>query len=513
LHLGNYSVIAVTSDLKIEQLVKEIIQQSKQQIILEVPENTPLLTNEINLRLIKFYAEDEAKELIINTVDPYLVALAQRLGISTIRERNLDVPALAETAAASTQNSSDSASVPVVAAKPKKRRKAYRWKHHGFLPAVVAALASLLIGLWFFFQPQVVVVVYPKEQKLNFGAKVITSPKYRDSDILMSKIPAKKVDKINEFQLETVTTGTKVIGVTPATGSVVLLNYSKQPVVIPKGTLVSSASNVKFRIVKNVLVPRKVTQFRYGIPVGEEYGKVEVTVRAVESGTRGNQPAKSITKLEGKLKNNIQVVNLKSTFNGTDRRVAVVAQADLNKGNDEAIRQMRLAAPDEMASLVGEDYLFFPELVEVKVLKLQSVPPLGSEATTVKTDLKYRATIVAPSRAGIHKYLSNQLDGHLPPNFAADNGAVKLVSAQVLSADSQAIRLHLVGTANLRGILSAEKIRALIKGKSIGEAKKLLTQQNEVADFKIETKDSRRSTIPRFNFQIKLLFPAGTNAR
>lgn len=151
--------------------------------------------------------------------------------------------------------------------------------------------------------------------------------------------------------------------------------------------------------------------------------------------------------------------------------------------------------------------------MEVKVLELQTLPPLGNEAAAVKTTLKYRVTVVAPSRTGIHKYLNSQLDGHLPPNFAAANGSVKMVSAQVLAADSGIIRLHLVGTANLRGILSAAKIRALIKGKSIGEAKQLLTKQNEVADFKMEFKDPHLLTIPRFDFQIKLLFPAGTNAR
>jgi hypothetical protein len=507
--LSTHGVIIVKPDLKIEQLVKEIIQHPQKQIILEVPENTALLTNEINLRLIKFYAEDETKELIINAVDPQLVALAQRLGISTIRERNLDVPSLGEVAA-SAQTSCETGLISVAAVKTKKKRKkAYRWKRHGFLPAVVAALVTLIIGVWFFYQPKVLVAVYPKVQKLNFGAKVTISPEYQETDISKGKIPAKMVDKTTEFQIETVTTGSKVIGVTAATGSVILINRSQQPVVIPQGAIVSSANGVKFKVGKNILVPRRMTRLRYGIPVGEEYGKVEVPVTAVENGTKGNKPAKTITKVEGRLQNFIQVVNLKPTVNGADRRFAVVTQADLDKGTAEATRQMRLAASGELAALVGEGYLFFPELVGVKVISLQNSPTLGSEAAAVKTTVKYRANVITPAMVGIRKYLTNRLDGNLPPNFTATNDAVKLVSAQVLTSGPRSAQLHLVGTAKLRGILSPDKIRSLIKGKSISEAKKLLMQQSEVAEFTIEPKDPRRSTVPRFGFQIKLLFPAG----
>jgi hypothetical protein len=509
-------VITVKPDLKIEQLVKEIIRHSQKQIILEIPENTALLTNEINLRLLKFYAEDEEKELIINAVDPQLVALAQRLGISTIRERNMDGPDLAEDAVGTQKADTADANelIPVAPVKShKKRRKTYHWKHNGFLPAVVAALSTLLVGLWLFLQPKVLVTVYPKVQQLNFGAKVTISPEYRDEEILSGKIPAQTVEKTTEFQIETVTTGSKVIGITPATGSVILINHSKQPVVIPRNAIVSGPNGVKFKIGKNVLVPAKITRFRYGIPVGEEYGKVEAPIRALENGARGNQPPKTITKLEGKMQNQIQVINFKPTVNGTDRRVAVVTQADLDKGTAEATRQMRLAAADELESLAGAAYLFFPELVRVKVLRLDSSPSLASEATAVKTTIKYRAEVIAPALASIHKYLASQLESNLPPKFATTDDTVKLVSSQVLTADQRETQLHLVGRANLRGILSPDKVRNLIKGKSISTAKKLLMQQSEVAEFKIEPRDSRRNTLPRFGFQIKLSFPSDSSAK
>ncbi|HYH03088.1 MAG TPA: hypothetical protein VEC37_08315, partial [Bacillota bacterium] len=336
--MNNHTIIVVNPDLKIEELVKTLLQRPEKQLILEVPERTTFLTNEINLRLIKFYAEDEDKELIINAVDPVLVSLAQRLGISTIRERNLDVTGHGQEVAATIPP----AEPPVnpVPKKPRrtrpKRQRNHPWTAKGFLPAVVVAFCTLVLGIWLFVQPKAVIIVYPKEQKLNFSAKAEVGPDYREQDILAGKIPAKVVDKVAELTVQTATTGKKVIGITPATGKVILINRSTQPVVVPKGAIVIGNNGVRYQTGKNVLVPRKITRTRYGIPVGEEYGKVEVSVIAMEKGTLGNRPAKSISKIEGKYQKFLQVVNLEPLTNGSDQRLPVVAAADFQKGQTEA---------------------------------------------------------------------------------------------------------------------------------------------------------------------------------
>ncbi|HYH04520.1 MAG TPA: hypothetical protein VEC37_15620, partial [Bacillota bacterium] len=133
----------------------------------------------------------------------------------------------------------------------------------------------------------------------------------------------------------------------------------------------------------------------------------------------------------------------------------------------------------------------------------------GIEATTVKTYLKYHASVVVPATAGINKFLLNQLEANLPSGFEMKEDVVKLVSAQVLPSQLETTNLNLIGSVVLRGVLSHTKLKELLKGKSIDEAKQILTGQNEVSEFKIETKDPKSRYLPRFSFQIKILFPAG----
>jgi len=102
----------------------------------------------------------------------------------------------------------------------------------------------------------------------------------------------------------------------------------------------------------------------------------------------------------------------------------------------------------------------------------------------------------------------NQLDANIPPGFKTKSNQVKLVSVQVLNAATETAELQLIATATLRGILSQSKLKELVKGKSITAAKQILTGQNEVADFRIETSNPKRRYLPRFSFQIKVLFPA-----
>jgi hypothetical protein len=527
LRLSNHAVIVLRPDHKIEQLVKEIVNHPQKQLILEVSEDVSLLTNEINLRLIKFYAEDEGKELIINGVDPLLITLAQRLGISTIRERNFgstdldcreEAAVLVEPAEEPNPIIAKGTPAPI---RTNKNRRRYHWSWswqswrswRSLLPAIGIAFFSLVIAVWLFFQPKAVVVLYPKEQKLNFGAKVLLGTAFREKDIMSGKIPGKMVEKTATITIRTVATGKKTIGVTPARGKIILINRSNQPVVVPKGTVVFGERGFRFKTTTNVLAPKKATRLRFGIPVGEEYGKVQVGIVAAQNGTSGNQPGGRITRMESRFQNYLRVINTEPTVNGTDKQIPVVSAVDVEKGQNEARKQMQLAAPEEIAAMVGEGFLLFPELIRIEIISLNSSPAVSSETRELKTILKYRTTAMLGSSGGVHKFLLAQMAKNTPTNFEAKNHDVKLVSAQVISDGPKTVRIHLVGTGTLRGVLCQEKIRALIRGKSLAEAREILTEQDEVADYRIRMNPAKRERLPGFGFQIKILFPAGVKGK
>jgi hypothetical protein len=506
--LSNEKIIYVDPELKIEQLVKEIINCDQKQVILEVPAKTDLLSNEINLRLIKFYAEEEEKDLIINAVNPGVISIAQRLGISTIREREINPDLELNNQSQSVDLEPEISVTPSIVKAERSTPKLPGLPRNigSLLPAVLVALFSLILAFWWFIQPKVKIIVYPKEQYLNYNVQVEVGQEYSDKDIIDKKIPAKIFDTTAQLEVETKTSGEKIVGVTQATGKVTFINQTGQPVVIPKGTAVFGKSGFKFTTVKDVLVPKKATKYQHGIAVGEEYGRIDVEIIAEQKGTAGNHSAKSIAKIDPKYERMISVVNLTPTSGGTDKKIAVVALEDIKRSENEARSQMLMIAREDAQKLVSKDYLFLTELVELQLLKITSEPAVGAEADAVKTKLDYKLSVLSPSVNAIQKLLVYELEQSTPPNFEAVSKDTQLISAKVNPVNGR-FMLSLTAKGKVRGVLNEMRIKQLIAGKSLAEAKELLTRQSEIAEYQIDGANVNK--IPRFGFQIKVIFPAG----
>jgi hypothetical protein len=234
-----------------------------------------------------------------------------------------------------------------------------------------------------------------------------------------------------------------------------------------------------------------------------------VNITAEKKGVSGNQPAKSIIGIEQKYQSILKVTNPEPTRNGADKQVAVVTLEDFKNGEAEAKRQMYLACGDEAHSIINRDYLFLEDLVRTEIIHVLNKPEIGAEGDTLQTELEYKITVLVPTTVGIQKLLNNQLEQNIPANFEAKNRKIDLVSVRVVSQDENFASLDLEGQGQIRGLLNQSKIKNLIKGRLIKDAKEVLARQNEVADVKFKV-NNLRAKLPSFGFQIKVLFPAGS---
>lgn len=498
------NIIRLNPDLKIEQLVKELINVPDKRVIFEALDDTMVLKNEINLRLLKFYAEEEEKEIIIKATDPGLLSLAQRLGISTLKEVELDI-----TPSAYEEGKSEIAATPEFE-KPVRKETS---RHSGqWATAVLILIFTLGLALWWFFQPKAVVTVFPKFQELEFRAPAKIGNVFKDEDILKGEIPARILVKEDSIPVQSITTGKKVVGFTPAIGKVFLINSTNHPVVIPQGTAMIGRNGARFLTNKDVLVPQKSVKVESGIEVATVNGRAEVEITAEKKGVTGNQPAKSITRIDGKYQRFLKVTNPAPTINGTDKKVAVVTLEDVKKGEAEARRQMEMVGQETVTVRIGEQYLHLPDLVKLEVLKISFNQNIGTESDILQTNLDYRITVLAPAWTGINKYLAKQLDRNLPPYFQATSHKVELLSAKVIAAGNSSAQLELEGKGKIRGVLNPTKIKNLIKGRSLEDAKTILIAQNEIEGAKI-TISGNGSKLPGYGFQIRVLLPSGVRPK
>ena len=510
--MNNFKSILVTPDSKIEQLVKEVINFGAQEIVLEVSETATLLNNEINLRMLKFYAEEEAKELIIKAADPQLLSLAQRIGISTLRESDLTTAESSRDLYTSYQKGAqETAAVPEVEPKSRSLRQRHRRSSY-LLPMTGITIFTLALASWWFLQPRVIVLVYPKEQQLSFATPAVINTEVSADNIIAGKLAAKLLEKTAQTSVQVLASGRRLVGVTAATGKITLINSGEQPVVIPKGSTLVGKEGIRFLTESDVLAPKAVPQYDSGIRVGTRWGRAEVTILATKKGTVGNQPAKSITTLEGKQYPALQVINFSPTRNGMDKKVPIVTLEDVKRGEAEARQQMELIGPDEVLQLVGRDYVLVPNLVNLEVLRINNSPEIGAEGEMVQINLEYRVSTMSPTQTGVQKLLFSRLDKQTPENFQAKSGKIELIAAKVVSSSASQAQIEFHGKGWVQGVLNRAKIRELIKGREIAEAREALLAQDEIRDFRIRFKDES-SRLPKFGFQIKIIFPEGAKPR
>lgn len=498
--------IVVRPGAGIEELVKALIDSAADRIVFVSGPEPSVLNQEINLRLLKFYAEEEDKEFGIQTANPQLKVLADGLEIPLFREISGAARSNAAAAGPLPETVDETAAAPddQEAAGPALRTRSSLRHQGGMFIATAAACFALVIAAWWLLQPNVVVTVYPKEKDLNIRTQALTDTAFTDRQLIQGKIPAKIVVKEASLTVHTMTTGRKTVGVTAAAGKVTFINNSPRVIVVPKGSVLIGRENCRFVTTGDVLVPQKTSKTILGIPVGEEYGRSEAGIVALQKGVAGNQPAKAIQKIEGPLQRSLKAINLAPTARGADKEVPVVTAEDLKRSEAEARRQMDLAAPDELAVLTGSDQLFWPDLVRTTITRNLFQPEIGMESAALTNRLDYRAAALVVSRVELQKYLAHLLTVKMPANFRAVGRSLQLTTIRATKRGDGGALLYIEAQARIRGVLDSRKLQGLIAGQTLADAKAALTAQDELADFQINLRHPL-SRLPRFAFQIKIV--------
>ncbi len=526
-------IIKITPEMRIGQIVKKVIYAKNNNLFLEVPEECFILNNHINLRMLKIYADEQNKTVNLVTNDENLTVLAGSLGIAFLapasipaeqidQVNNLHDPEVNhnEYYEKSDPNNNYNSSQLIATNPGSEATEGVNLHHHNtsestvktldphhslkypgnFMTAIYIAAFTLIITasafLWSYLQPKATVIVTPKEKFLKLKVHTQIDPNFTDQDIAKGRLPAERIIKNSRKVLTLNTTGVKTKGIKAATGSVVLINTSIHQVIVKKGTLLEG-NNVQFRTRVDVVVPRKKISL-----FGEKYGNADVEIIAVKKGRLGNLPAKTITKIAAPLNRVLKVVNLAPTGNGKDIQIKVVTEADYQKAKTEIMSQIQATARQELAQLNKKSYIFFTDLIETTVQKVKHSHPVNSETSSFETTLDYRiqGLIVAIEKA--KELLIKQQVANIPENFQLINQDMELVKAEVVSGE-KANSIILIGKGRIRGVVNLQKVKKMIKGKSLTKVREILSKHDEIDSFRIKAQ-GEWSKLPEHDFQIQV---------
>ncbi|HHW14515.1 MAG TPA: hypothetical protein GXX28_06245 [Firmicutes bacterium] len=394
-------LIPVGKEEQITGLVRELRRSGARQVVFAVPAESTVLRSLANLRLLKFYAEQEGKTVRLVTGDAVVQRLADEAGIDwTVPER--------ETPSSSVR--------PFPVAEPADLRRPAPWPRPSVRHLLAVPLLILALGAWQLFAgPMVTVTVHPAVKEY---ACELTLQGQVDGHPGKGRIALTSLECQVTATGSAAPTGHRRYGVTRAKGTVAFLNQKPQAVRVPAGTVVTTAAGLAFRTLETIQVPGVKTEYFMKIAVGLRAGQAEARIEAVDPGSEGNVSAGRITKLKGPLAGVLQLTNPEPTRGGEDRSVSVVTAADVGRAEREAAALLARQARGALEAQVPPGLRLIPESIRLSPPSLRTqgqpgdeVPEVVAEASATAFGLLYRPEAVA--KAAVEAYLRTVPEGHV----------------------------------------------------------------------------------------------------
>ncbi|HHW13279.1 MAG TPA: hypothetical protein GXX33_09805 [Firmicutes bacterium] len=508
-------VIPVERDETVHGLIRKMRESLSPRIIIYSPGRVPFLRNEINLRLLKYYSEEEEKELVLVVKDRTVKKIAARLGIEVKEKLEADQEEKPETEQGDKlevyQNhlpidleEMTAEAVPVREEEVPLATPPLRGGR--LMLALGVAGFSLLAAAFILFRPRLNIIVHPATRDHTFRTVATAGVNFGEREVLQGNLPLAIREKQDELSVSLATTGRKRVGHVAARGTVLFINSGVNPIIVPKGTVVATKAGTKFVTTKPVVVPKKSTRYELGVPTGENYGQAEVEVEAVEKGTVGNVERQMITVIEGHLANTLHVINPQRFTSGEDRLVPVVQEEDLRRAEVEARRQVALRAESVVNELAEEGYLLLPELMTTEIGQFRAEQPVGTESSTLTVKVAYKIAAPLLSKTHLYKWLEHNMYQTLPAGFrpVTNEIACREVKAE---GSSEAAKINVLAVAKIRGQIDRDKVMRAVAGKTLAQAKEALLAFPEVGLVEFSGRHEVE-TVPKQSYQVRLIVPS-----
>ncbi len=275
-------------------------------------------------------------------------------------------------------------------------------------------------------------------------------------------VPAQTLSVQVAGEARTQTTGRRNEPATKSRGRVTFINRTSRDVMIPSGTIVSTATgnNVQFGTTADVVIPPN--------------SRAPVPVEALLAGPAGNVAAGTVTRVEGPASLSVMVTNSEGFFGGSTQPMAVVLEDDKVRLEEQLFAQLKEEALERLDERVAGAMIIPPESVTFLKLAPTFTPFVGEVAEELYLSMSVQAVGLGVDRDAASAIGLNRLQAAMPPGTRLIAETVKYApgAAVLESANTIAYSVNAQGTL-LRSIDAAE-VREAVKGLSVDEATQVL---------------------------------------
>ena len=321
---------------------------------------------------------------------------------------------------------------------------------------------------------------------------------------LTGVLPAKWIDVSVEGRGSTQTTGIVSIPIGYATGEVVFQNLTDQAVIIPPGTVVSTANSSQ----------RFMTQREARVPAGA--GQETITqIKAITPGSSSNLTTGRIVAIEGELGVLITVHNLSPITGGSMAPSQAPNSEDRNRLRGDLITSLAQNALQEIQdTLEPGDIMLAETPTLVRVVSESYNPSELQPASELELTLRLDFKVPYVSAEDIDSMANSILDANLPSGYAATPGTMNIEQLTAPIFDNGVSSFWRIRfSRELQSEPSDEQVISLVLGRRPEYASQLLTDNLSISGTpRFETSPSWWPVIPFVPIRIEVISTGITKA-
>ncbi|WP_408954794.1 baseplate J/gp47 family protein [Natroniella sp. ANB-PHB2] len=494
----DYIKIYIDPDEPLNSLLDKIQTVESDTLVIIIHKKSPIFVGQVNLELIKNYAQRAGKRLVFISDLAKTKKLLSKSGFkvySNLEEIKSDEESIEEVesqARSSLLGEDDNLS------EGQQGKSSLFKKIIGFVGGI------LLLGLvWFYFSFSVATVeVTPVFETKSFSNQIRAVKGLEEILLTERKIPLLTEEVEIDKKLEVETTGQQRIGVKRATGVLALINDTRQEVVIPAGTEVSTQNGIRFKTINRVTVPAAEVDNFMGVVVGMRAGRAEVNIEAVNKGVKGNVSKGRIVEfVEGEY--SVTAVNPEDTRGGKDEEVSVVTRDDIERGLEQLERELMFEIEDRFKDKFSDDFLFFSEQIKTESENIVAEAEVGDLRDELRFISNIKVAGLAVRKEELKELVLELYRTNLANNFKLVDSQMRIEEINVEEINSEEIILNVESRGQVKGKISEDKLFSNLVAEEIVEIKNIFDKMEEIADYSIEA--NGQSDLPRFRFGIDLI--------
>jgi hypothetical protein len=442
------------------------------------PEDGTVLARKLDLVLIQREAMRRAIRLALVTHDPEVIQHAAELNISTFetigaseRKRwkrgrsKAFTPRARRLGDQAGGDSVESAGQPNVDDAPRR-----------FPVSLLAAavVGILLLGAVYVILPSATVSLTPAQRRLNTEVEITADPQLQVVDVENRIIPAARLRVQIEDAGTVETTGSRNLGDTLATGSVVFINRTNGAVTIPAGTIVTTSSGTPIAF---------QTTAEASLAAGEGL-QIEVPIEALAaaSGEVGNVDSQMINTVVGDLAAVVAVRNISPTIGGANRVQRTVTTADQERLLLTLRQQLQAKAYLEMEPRLTSSQFIVLETIRIAEERADwttfSAEP-GDSADTLSLTMRAVIEALAVDQQYGDQIAYAELSRQIPAGQVIQPASVSYERGPIQAVETETgkIRMTMRAAGLVTTLVDTEALRNRLAGLSLNDAMAYLVSE------------------------------------